>query len=108
GAIVLHLNTMQAAQWVRVPWCIAAFLMGMGGMSIYCPRSYSVVVEFVPVTFDPELGQAFETVEVANGLERGSLMQVRFIKPVVRRNPGQRSAHAIFSFENAAAANHAI
>ncbi|KAJ6627683.1 hypothetical protein B0H10DRAFT_1779253, partial [Mycena sp. CBHHK59/15] len=108
GAIVLHLNTAQAAQWLRIPRRMAAFLTGMGGTSIYRPRSYSVVVEFVPVTFDPELGKVFETIENANGLERGVLMQARFIKPVSRRSPGQRSAHAIFGFENAAAVNHAI
>ncbi|KAJ6596044.1 hypothetical protein B0H10DRAFT_1828590 [Mycena sp. CBHHK59/15] len=80
----------------------------MGGTSIYRPRSYSVIVEFVPVTFDPKLGRAFESIEDANGLERGVLMQARFIKPLARRSPGQRSAHTIFGFKNAAAANHVI
>ncbi|KAJ7143836.1 hypothetical protein C8R44DRAFT_601619 [Mycena epipterygia] len=88
GAIVLHLNTVQAAQWMRIPRRIAAFLAGMGGTSIYRPRSYSVVVEFVPVSFDPELSRAFESIEDANGLGRGELMQARFIKPLARRHPG--------------------
>ncbi|KAJ6481018.1 hypothetical protein C8R45DRAFT_831683, partial [Mycena sanguinolenta] len=93
GAIVLHLNTPAAAEWIRVPRRIAAFLAGMGGTSIYRPRSFSCVVEFVPVTFDPELGRAFETIEDANGLDRGEITQARFIKPLARRHPGQRSAH---------------
>ncbi|KAJ6570536.1 hypothetical protein DFH09DRAFT_1080093 [Mycena vulgaris] len=64
--------------------------------------------EFVPVSFDPELGRAFEVIEDANGLDRGALVQARFIKPPARRHPGQRSAHAIFGFASAASANHVI
>ncbi|KAJ6467340.1 hypothetical protein C8R45DRAFT_1106101 [Mycena sanguinolenta] len=108
GAIVLHLNTPAAAEWIRVPHRIAAFLAGMEGMSIYRPRSFSYVVEFIPVTFNPELRRAFETIEDSNGLDHGDITQARFIKPLVRRHPDQRSAHAIFGFASAASANHAI
>ncbi|KAJ6570944.1 hypothetical protein DFH09DRAFT_916808, partial [Mycena vulgaris] len=77
---------------------------GVGPSTV--PHSFSVVVEFVPVTFNPDLGRAFETIEDANGLRRGVLLQARFIKPPARRHPGQRSAHAIFGFASAEAANH--
>ncbi|KAF7362490.1 RNA-directed DNA polymerase from transposon X-element [Mycena venus] len=108
GAVVLHLNTPAAAEWIRAPKRIAAFLTGMGGTSIYRPRNFSCVVEFVPVSFDPGLSRAFEAVEDANGLDRGAISQAHYIKPLERRHPGQRSAHAIFGFASAAAANHAI
>ncbi|KAJ6521716.1 hypothetical protein DFH09DRAFT_938830, partial [Mycena vulgaris] len=93
GAVVFHLTSANAAEWVRKPMRMNAFLAGMGGTSIFKPRSFSVVVEFVPVTFDPTLNCAFGTIEDANGIGRGELIQARFIKPLERRHPGQRSAH---------------
>ncbi|KAJ7706761.1 hypothetical protein B0H17DRAFT_845354, partial [Mycena rosella] len=50
----------------------------------------------------------FNTIEDANGIGRGELVQARFIKPPERRHAAQRSAHAIFGFASAEAANHAI
>ncbi|KAJ6571544.1 hypothetical protein B0H19DRAFT_936056, partial [Mycena capillaripes] len=108
GAIVLHLNSAAAADWVRAPRRIAIFLAGMGGTSIYRPRSFSVVVEFVPVSFDPALSRALESIEDSNGLARNELVQARFIKPIARRRVGQQSAHAIFGFASAVSANRAI
>jgi hypothetical protein len=74
------------------------FLVGMGGTSVFKLRSFSLVVEFVPVSFDPELSRAFNTIEDASGLGRNQLMQVQFIKPIARCQPGQASVHVIFGF----------
>ncbi|KAJ7113047.1 hypothetical protein C8R44DRAFT_549119, partial [Mycena epipterygia] len=108
GAILFHMSTAVAAEWIRVPERMNAFLAGMGGTSVFKPWPFSVFVEFVPVTFDPELEGALEGVEYANGIERGQLVSARYVKPIHRRHPGQRSAHAIFGFASPGAANHAI
>ncbi|KAJ7191578.1 hypothetical protein GGX14DRAFT_336427, partial [Mycena pura] len=108
GAVVFHLATAAAAEWIRSPKRMDAFLASMGGTSVYKPRAFSVVVEFVPVTFDPSLENTFRTIEDANGMKRGAITQARYIKPLERRNPGQRSAHAIFGFATADGATHAI
>ncbi|KAJ7740656.1 hypothetical protein DFH07DRAFT_965205 [Mycena maculata] len=102
GAVVFHLT---AAEWLQLPRCMNAFLMGLGGTAIYKPRNYSVVVEFVLVTFDPALRHAFRTLEDDNGLERDVITQERYIKPLERRHVGQ---HTIFGFATAEGANHAI
>ncbi|KAJ7146801.1 hypothetical protein C8R44DRAFT_600075, partial [Mycena epipterygia] len=108
GAVVFHLTSAAAVDWIRLPKRMDAFLAGMGGTSIFKPRSFSVVVKFVPVTFDPTLSRAFETIEDANGIKRGELTQARYIKPLERRHSGQRTAHTIFGFASREAANHAI
>ncbi|KAJ7189689.1 hypothetical protein GGX14DRAFT_382961, partial [Mycena pura] len=107
-AVVFHLTTAAAAEWIRSPKRMDAFLAGMGGTSVYKPCAFSVVVEFVPVTFDPSLENTFHTIEDTNGMKRGAITQARYIKPLERRNPGQRSTHAIFGFATADGANHAI
>ncbi|KAJ7429942.1 hypothetical protein B0H11DRAFT_1766014, partial [Mycena galericulata] len=88
-----RVHASRAHQWIRLPQRMNAFLAGMGGTSVFKPRSYSVVVEFVPVTFDPALANAFAVIEDANGLGRNELVQARYIKPLERRHAGQRSAH---------------
>ncbi|KAJ7216435.1 hypothetical protein GGX14DRAFT_391260 [Mycena pura] len=75
GAVVFHLTTAAAAEWIRSPKRMDAFLAGMGGTSVYKPRAFSVVVEFVPVTFDPSLENVFHTIEDANGMKRGAITQ---------------------------------
>jgi hypothetical protein len=35
GAIVFHLNTAAAAEWIRTLQCMSAFLVKMGGTSIF-------------------------------------------------------------------------
>ncbi|KAJ7110865.1 hypothetical protein C8R44DRAFT_559745, partial [Mycena epipterygia] len=108
GAIVFHLTSSAAVEWIRVPRRMDAFLAGMGGTSVFWPRSFSVVVEFVPISFDPTLSRALETMEDANGIRRGELTQAWYIKPLERRHKGQRSAHTIFGFASRESANHAI
>ncbi|KAJ7630145.1 hypothetical protein B0H17DRAFT_1217940 [Mycena rosella] len=98
GAVFLHLTSAAAADWVRIPKRMGAFLAGMGGTSIYKPWLFSVVVEFVPVSFDPALEHVFTTIEDAYGIGCRELVQVHFIKPPERRHVAQRSAHTIFGF----------
>ncbi|KAJ6578608.1 hypothetical protein B0H10DRAFT_1664575, partial [Mycena sp. CBHHK59/15] len=93
GATLLHMNSAEAAEWLRVPKRMNHFLAGMGGTSIFKQRSFSVVVEFVPVMFDPSLDGALRVLEGDNGLGRDAIMQARFIKQAARRRTGQRTAH---------------
>ncbi|KAJ7346401.1 hypothetical protein DFH08DRAFT_701205, partial [Mycena albidolilacea] len=84
------------------------FLEAMGGTSSYKERLYNVVVQYVPVTFDPAGRGTLDVVATDNGLPKGALAKARWIKPIERRKHGQRVAHAIFGFSNPRAANGAI
>ncbi|KAJ6452968.1 hypothetical protein C8R45DRAFT_780198, partial [Mycena sanguinolenta] len=108
GAVVLHLKTAEAADCLRAKKRMDAFLEGMGGTAVHKLRSYSVVLEFMPVTFDPALDNVLHAVEDANGFERGAITQARYIKPMGRRHAVHRVAHMIFGFATADGANHVI
>ncbi|KAJ7138703.1 hypothetical protein C8R43DRAFT_893174 [Mycena crocata] len=75
------------------------FLAAMGGTSSYKQRLLNVVVEYVPVTFDPNRDGALHVVEGDNGYRSGSILKARYIKPVERRREGQTVAHVVFGFE---------
>ncbi|KAJ7729998.1 hypothetical protein DFH07DRAFT_969314 [Mycena maculata] len=88
GAVLFHLNSVSAADWIRAPQRMAAFLSELGGTAVYKPRLYSVVVEFVPTTFNPGLENTFHVIEDTNSIDRGELVQARYIKAPERRYAG--------------------
>ena len=53
GGVVLQLNTAQAASWIQQDGAIRLFLTQMGGMSIHKSQLSHVIVEYVPISFDP-------------------------------------------------------
>ncbi|KAJ7501278.1 hypothetical protein B0H11DRAFT_1713661, partial [Mycena galericulata] len=91
GAVLLHLNTEEATDWIKDN--ITLFLAALGGTSVYKERLLNVVVEFVPVSFDPSLDGALHIVEGDNNLPSGTLLKARWIKPVGQRRPDQKVAH---------------
>jgi hypothetical protein len=106
GAVMLHMNTTAAANWLKAN--MDRFLAAMGGTSIYKERLYNVMVRYVLVSFDPALDGALHVVENDNNLPTGTLLKARWVKPVWLRREGQRVAHAVFGFNDAVAANRVI
>ncbi|KAJ6521979.1 hypothetical protein DFH09DRAFT_847493, partial [Mycena vulgaris] len=93
GAMLLHMNTTDAANWLKRN--MEAFLSALGGTSVYKERLLNVVVEYVPVSFDPSQDGALHVVEGDNGLPSGALAKARWIKPEGQRRGGQKVAHAV-------------
>jgi hypothetical protein len=74
GAVLLHLNSTAVASWVKAN--IAEFIESLGGASVYKERLYNIVVQYVPVSFEPECEGARNVVEDDNNLPRGALVKV--------------------------------
>jgi hypothetical protein len=108
GTVAYHLNTLESARWIQEETNTKAFLLNFGGASLAKPMLLNALVEFVPLTFDPNLLTAVEAVERLSGLPPRSLLFAKFIKPKDRRHSGQSLGHAIFGFSTREAANHAL
>jgi hypothetical protein len=80
----------------------------MGSTASYKVQTYEVVLDWVPVTFEPHLTGSLELVEQASRLNTAAILEARWIKPIHLRAPGQRTALAIFEFRTCKEANHAI
>ncbi|KAJ7042935.1 hypothetical protein C8F04DRAFT_945129, partial [Mycena alexandri] len=91
GAMVLHMNTTEAADWLKAN--MEAFLASLGGTSVFKDRLYNVVAQFVSLSFDPSQDGALHIVEGDNNLPSGALAKMHWIKPAERRSPGQKVAH---------------
>ncbi|KAJ7031420.1 hypothetical protein C8F04DRAFT_960378, partial [Mycena alexandri] len=106
GSILLHMNTADAAKWIKAN--VGNFLAEMGGTSVYKQRLYNVKVQYVPVSFDPESQGARRLVDDDNNFPRGALAKGRWLKPPQQRHSQQRVAHAVLGFEEATVANRVI
>ncbi|KAF9495625.1 hypothetical protein BDN71DRAFT_1391049 [Pleurotus eryngii] len=84
------------------------FLSGFDANSRLRAPMLTVVAEFVPVDFDPDVMGELQVIERAIGMDVGSIKAAAYIKPVHRRSQGQRFAHLKLKFDNRTQANKAI
>ncbi|KAJ7123910.1 hypothetical protein C8R46DRAFT_928082, partial [Mycena filopes] len=103
GAVMLHMDSTDTADWLKNN--MDTFLAAMGGTSVFKDRFYNVVVQYVPLSFDPSRDGALRSLEGDNNLPHGALARMRYYKQAERRSPGQRVAHAAVGFKDAASAN---
>ena len=108
GGALLHLNSKEAAKWLREPDNEDTFLKKFAKDSYIRERPHNVLLRGVPITFEPGNENHLREVEEANGLLKYTILKARWIKPETRRRKGQTHAHATASITSAAAANGMI
>jgi hypothetical protein len=106
GGIVFDMGTPEAANHIQHHK--QDFLQRFSASAIVKERSVSVIVEYVPVSHSPDALAEYARIEHDSGLPEGTLAVTRWIKPIQRRSPGQKSAHLIARFSTTEAANKAI
>jgi hypothetical protein len=108
GGVLLHLNSREAARWLREPGVEEVFLQKFASNATVRERLHHVLFQGVPITFDPGNEEHLREVEEANGLLKYSLVKARWIKPEGRRRKGQTHAHATAAIGMAETANRII
>ncbi|KAG2108630.1 uncharacterized protein F5147DRAFT_635631 [Suillus discolor] len=108
GGALYKFDSAESVQWLNVPAHRSKFLEHFGIETVIKDRSFNVLVENIPIAFSPENNAALAEVETKAGLKSKSIHRARYIKPMARRNPDQRTAHAIFTFGSKESTNQAI
>ena len=108
GAVIYTLDATASAEYLRREDVMRSFMDHFGGSSDLHVRTYQVVVEHVPVTFDPNDTEALRRTEEATGLPPRAIYEARWIKPTHLRSPGQKVAFLIMGFSSRETANHAM
>jgi hypothetical protein len=104
-AVLITLNSKEAAAWIRRIENEIAFTNTFSEGSHIRERTYNLIVPRIPITFEPGNEQYLREVEEANGLNKGAISKVKWIKPQERRRLGQTHAYAILTLYSADNAN---
>jgi hypothetical protein len=105
GALILTLNSKEAALWLRRMDIEPPFTNSFSKGSSIRDRRYNIVVPRVPLTFEPDNLEHLRELEEVNGIEKHTLIKAKWIKPVARRRPDQTHAFMLLTALDAGAAN---
>jgi len=106
GGIVYELNSPESATWLRKEK--TEFTKHYDGASIIKDKAVSILVEYIPITHNPDALGESKKIERETGLPTDSIDSTRWIKPMSRRTVGQHTAHLITKLCSPEAANQAL
>ncbi|TDL17400.1 hypothetical protein BD410DRAFT_700379, partial [Rickenella mellea] len=98
----------EAASWLRRSEVKEVFLRHYDATATMRASGYTIIMEFVPVNFDPVSSIARKEVEKVNGMAEGEILEARYLKDPRRRAPGQQTAFIHMTLRSAKVANHII
>jgi hypothetical protein len=108
GNTLFEVDSDAAATWFTNISNRIEFSSAIGLEVTFRSRLYNVLAFNAPLNLDPEDQSHREEINEANGLEEGTIVSLRWAKPIDRRSAHQRSAHLVLSFTDADYANRAI
>ncbi|KAI0323127.1 hypothetical protein GY45DRAFT_1265101, partial [Cubamyces sp. BRFM 1775] len=98
----------EAARWLLKPTVAKPFARKMGLSAQVIERTYKLVAERVPVAFDPHSAVTLRAIEAAHKLKANCIIRADWIKPISKRNPGQRTAYLMLTLNSVDQANQAL
>ncbi|TDL22021.1 hypothetical protein BD410DRAFT_771028, partial [Rickenella mellea] len=108
GGILYLMASTTAAQWLRQALVKESFLQKFSSFASIRNRGHTVILEYVPTTYD--LGSTFmnDYIERDNGMDAGEILDARYLKDPTRRTPGQCTAFILMTIRSAQRANTII
>ena len=95
GGLLLEMDSEEAATWLSGSFAKAAFLGRFAPEAALKSRTYSLVIQFVPLHFKPGDVNELRALEDLNGLPPNALLRARWIKPPYRRAAEQTCGHVL-------------
>ena len=108
GGILLELDTEEATRWINSAINRLTFLTKLAPEARIKTRAYPIVIQLIPLDFDPKRTEEVCNMEETNKMLPGSIMSDQWLKPLQRREPSQEVAHALITFHSAEAANKVL
>jgi hypothetical protein len=108
GGTLVELDSDESTAWLMDQENRVKLCRKIGPDVTFKTRTHSIIAFNVPLAINPEDRKHRQEVCEANNLDHDIIPAMRWVKPIDRRTPEQRTAHLILSFSNADAANRAI
>ncbi|KAG2070545.1 hypothetical protein BDR04DRAFT_1018553 [Suillus decipiens] len=106
--IIYKLNSKESMEWFNIPTNCSNFLEKFGCNVTIKDRTFHILMENVPISFIPESTAAIDNIEKKAAFTPKTILKAKYIKPIARCNPNQRTAHIILTFNSRESMNHAI
>ena len=108
GGFTILFKDKEVVKWLQDIKAEFEFTSQISRDASIVQRSYSILVPRIPLTFDPANDDHLREIEECNSIPAETITKARWIKPVNRRIPGQRAAHAIFILKDITITNECI
>jgi hypothetical protein len=105
GGVLYLMTSAGAANWVKKPEVRTAFLDHFGGIAVMRDRGHNIVLEYVPVQYNPQDNPTLRSIETTSQLPEHEILAARWIKDIAKRAPGQRTAFILMTIRSASSAN---
>ncbi|KAG1865322.1 hypothetical protein F4604DRAFT_2026302 [Suillus subluteus] len=108
GGTIIEMQTQEAMEYLKNKDNKNEFINTLDPNATIKERSYPVVIQFVPLTFNPDSAEHLRDLEQENEWEQDSITSAHWIKPPAKRTTTQRVAHLIITLKDLKAANEGI
>ena len=81
GGIVYKVNSNKAADWIKEPARLEALINCYDALASAKPNRYVVIVENVPIYFDPQNTFTKAKVADSNVITAEDILEIRYMKP---------------------------
>ena len=106
--IVIEMTNESAAQHLWKDTVKQAFIEKLDPKAVFKDRTYNIVLQFVPISFNPSQRANLTDLERENGWKEGSMLTARWIKPPERRANDQQVAHILATLGDVQTANNIL
>ncbi|KAF9233164.1 hypothetical protein BU15DRAFT_36367, partial [Melanogaster broomeanus] len=103
--LLVELDSEEYATWIKKDENQVRFIAALENAAKIKERSYQILTPFLPISLPIHDAEWIRATEMENNLDIKSIESIRWVKPVEKRSPAQRVAHAIFNLKTPQAAN---
>jgi hypothetical protein len=108
GGALLEMDSDVATTWLTDQDNCNKMCSKIGPGVVFRTRVHSLIAFNIPLDISPDDQKHREEICEVNNLEPADITLMKWIKPIHRRTPNQRTAHLNLTFTNADAANRVI
>ncbi|KAJ3521142.1 hypothetical protein NM688_g9058 [Phlebia brevispora] len=108
GGIRYELDSRASMDWIRQEHIYHAFLQNFGGGNTdirITTHTFNTVIDFVPVSFEPEEQTHLRQLEEENHIPTGSIKEAKWMRPPALQRPDQAVATLQVNFNTDSSAN---
>ena len=105
GGLLLELDSPEAVDWLRKSETRERLLANIGSGACIKDRTYQIILQFVPVQFNPENDEHLRQYEEQNNIALKTVLKAEWIKPVKDRKKDQQVATLRTYHRDAGSAN---